>query len=450
MAGREWYGGDLDGIREHLDHIRGLGFSVVYLTPFFPAGSVHRYDASSFDRVDPLLGGDDALKALARACHEKGMRLMGDLTLNHTGSGHEWLRQARGNADSPERDFYMWRRYPDDYVAWMDVRSLPKLNWASRGLMNRMVRGPRSVAGRWLGGDEGLDGWRIDVANQTGRYGADDHNHEVAVAIRRTVEECTDGDGALIAEYMQDPARDLAGDGWQGVMNYSGFSRPVWTWLCDPDNSLEYMGLGVHFCRRDGADTMRSMREFLAHVPWKVAMSHWNNLDSHDTARIRTLVRDKRLVRVAIGLLMTFPGVPMTFAGDEQDAVGSTGEQSRVTMDWDSPDDRYEETSSVYRELLELRRRYSALRAGGLRWVGSTADMLGYLREDGESRLLVAASRVPDEHLIIDEELIGSEPPLLLFGQGRMTRVDGHRWLLTMPEPAICIWRLGNLPIPSW
>ena len=186
---------------------------------------------------------------------------------------------------------------------------------------------------------------------------------------------------------------------------------------------------------------MRSMREFLAHVPWKVAMSHWNNLDSHDTARIRTLVRDKRLVRVAIGLLMTFPGVPMTFAGDEQDAVGSTGEQSRVTMDWDSPDDRYEETSSVYRGLLELRRRYSALRAGGLRWVGSTADMLGYLREDGESRLLVAASRVPDEHLIIDEELIGSEPPLLLFGQGRMTRVEGHRWLLTMPEPAICIWR---------
>lgn len=449
MAGREWYGGDLDGIRSHLDHIQDMGFSVVYLTPFFPAGSVHRYDASSFDHVDPLLGGDEALNTLACACHDRGMRLMGDLTLNHTGSGHEWFHTAREDSDSPERGFYMWREYPDDYVAWMDVPSLPKLNWESQALLDRMVRGPRSVAGRWLGGKSGLDGWRIDVANQTGRYGADDFNHDVAVAIRRTVEERTGGDGALIAEYMQDPSHDLAGDGWQGVMNYAGFSRPVWTWLCDPGNSLEYMGLGVHFCRRDGVDTVRSMREFLAHIPWKVALSHWNNLDSHDTARIRTLIGDERLVRVAIGLLMTFPGVPMMFAGDEQGAVGSTGEQSRVTMDWESPRGRYEETSSIYRELLDLRRRYSCLRTGGLRWTGATADALGYLREDEGSRLLVTASRIPGGCLTIDAGLIGEKTPRLLFGEAGVRR-EGDHWLLTMPEPATCIWRLEDFPLPRW
>jgi alpha-glucosidase len=77
----------------------------VYLTPFFPATSTHRYDATSFDCVDPLLGGDAAFASLVRAVKTRGLRLVGDLTLNHTGSEHEWFLAALADGRSVERGF---------------------------------------------------------------------------------------------------------------------------------------------------------------------------------------------------------------------------------------------------------------------------------------------------------------------------------------------------------
>ena len=455
-SGRQWYGGDLDGIRSRLDYIRDLGFTTVYLTPFFTAGSVHRYDASTFRHVDPLLGGDEALASLARECHRKGLRLVGDLTLNHTGSGHEWFRRALADPDSPERKFYMWRSYPDDYVAWMGVPSLPKLDWSSRELRERMIDGPDSVVGRWLGGSDGLDGWRIDVANQTGRYGADDLNLQVARSVRETVDGCTGGDGVLIAEHMHDPQNDLDVNGWQGVMNYAGFSRPIWTWLCDPGNTIDYMGLGVNFCRRRGVDAVSSMREFLAHVSWKTALSHWNNLDSHDTARIATLIGDERLVAVAVGLLMAFPGVPMVFAGDECGAVGSTGEESRVSMDWESMEGTHgtQGTHAIavmetYRRLLGLRRACPALRSGGLRWAYADDDSFAFLREDADDRILVTASRTDGRRMRIDSGYIGSGRPRLLYGDGHVEDLPEGR-VFVHDRASVCLWRLDPLRVPHW
>ena len=87
----ELFGGDLRGVEQHLDHIASLGANALYLTPFFPAGSVHRYDATSFEHVDPLLGGDEALSSLLEAAHARDIRVIGDLTTNHVGIGHDWF-----------------------------------------------------------------------------------------------------------------------------------------------------------------------------------------------------------------------------------------------------------------------------------------------------------------------------------------------------------------------
>ncbi len=95
-ASREWYGGDLRGIAQRLDHVEALGANVVYLTPIFPAGSTHRYDAHALDRVDPLLGGDAALDELVRAAHGRGMRVVADLTTNHVGSGARLVPRGTG------------------------------------------------------------------------------------------------------------------------------------------------------------------------------------------------------------------------------------------------------------------------------------------------------------------------------------------------------------------
>ena len=202
---------------------------MIYLTPFFPATSTHRYDATTFDHVDPLLGGDETLRSLARAAHERGIRLLGDITLNHTGYRHEWFERARADAHAPERDFYYFDdSIPGGYESWLGHRTLPKLNWQSDELHARFSQ----VLRRYL--ELGLDGWRIDVANMVGRYRDLDLNRDVAKWTREQV-----GDALLVAEHGHDFRPDFAVRGWHGVMNYSGFMRPLWTWLLrdDPEPS---------------------------------------------------------------------------------------------------------------------------------------------------------------------------------------------------------------------
>ena len=117
----------------------------LYLTPFFPAESNHRYNASTFDRIDPLLGGDAAFARLADAAHARGMRLMGDLTTNHCGNTHEWFQAAVADPTSVEAGFYFFTQHPDQYAAWWDLPQMPIFDHRSPELRRRLYDGPDSV-----------------------------------------------------------------------------------------------------------------------------------------------------------------------------------------------------------------------------------------------------------------------------------------------------------------
>ncbi len=226
----EWFGGDLRGIEERLDHLTSLGVNVLYLTPVFPSESTHRYDATTFDAVDPLLGGDDAFVSLVAAAHARGMRVLGDLTTNHVGSGHEWFEAARADHE-PERGFFFFDdAYEHGYACWWGVPSLPKLDYGSEELRERMYAGSSSVVRRWLEQPYDLDGWRIDVANMTGRLGAADRLLEVAAGVRGAA-TAVRRDAVVVGEHAHDARSDLRLGAWHGTMNYTGFTRPVWAWL---------------------------------------------------------------------------------------------------------------------------------------------------------------------------------------------------------------------------
>ena len=255
-----------------------------------------------------MLGGDDAYARLSTAVHARGWRILGDLTTNHTGDTHEWFLDAATDPASERRTWYHFA--PDgSYECWMGWRSLPKLNHADPGARQAMVSGPDSVVARWLRPPFSVDGWRIDVANMTGRLGALDVNHAVAQDVRRTV-TAERPDGLVIGEHNHDATGDLDGDGWHGTMNYSGFAWPVWAWLRDPDSPARAFGRPVPVPRRSGRQVQRSLREWLASYGWRATSASWNVLGSHDSARIRTVVGDPAIHRVAAGLQFTLPGVP--------------------------------------------------------------------------------------------------------------------------------------------
>ncbi|GAB2622720.1 alpha-glycosidase [Paractinoplanes abujensis] len=420
-AVRVLHGGDLDGVARRLDHVTALGADTIYLTPFFPARSNHRYDASGFDRVDPLLGGDRALERLAAAARDRGVRLIGDLTTNHTGDAHPWF--------TSRPDFY----YPG--VSWLGVPSLPKLNWASAELREEF----RAVVRRWLSPPYGLSGWRIDVANMTARLGADDRNHEVAALLRAAVHEAR-ADGLLIAEHGHDATGDLDRDGWHGTMNYAGFTRPVWSWLRAETALFDGLGNPEELPVREASALVATMSAFAAQMSWRSWEASWSLLGSHDTARIRTVVGDAERQHVAAGLLFTLPGTPMVFAGDELGLTGGGNESARAPMPWDTPDSWDTKTLGRYRDLIALRRGSPALTRGGLRWVHADGDVLMFLRESRSQSVLVLAARASADRLKLTglppgttlENLYGGAPPLHI-------ETDGSA-VIDIAGPAVQVW----------
>ncbi len=437
----EYFGGDLWGVIERLDYIVSLGVGAIYLTPFFPAGSVHRYDATTFDRVDELLGGDEALIALVAAAHARGLKVFGDLTLNHSGNHHEWFLSAQAG-DTATRDFYTFDdSLPYGYECWFGIPSLPKFNYRSAELRRRLFEGPTSIMQKWLRAPYGLDGWRIDVAHMTGRQAAIDLNQEVARMARAAV-MAVGPEKVLVAEAFHDAGRDLPGDGWQGTMNYAAFVRPVWAWLRADDFPGEnWLGIPVEIPQFNGPQLVGTMRSIGACIPWRSLVASWTILSSHDTARIRTVSGSRPRHIAAATVAMTMPGVPMVFAGDELGAVGSWGEDSRTTHPWADEASWDHEFLGIYRDLIALRTGSVALAAGGMRWVQVTDDVIAYLRETAGDRLLIVVARNPLGEVSIPVGGFGITSATPLFGFTGTVVAD--EFLVTVDQAGGGIWRVS-------
>ena len=394
-TGTELYGGDLAGVEEHLDYVSDLGVNGIYFTPFFPARSNHRYDASSFTEVDPVLGGNKAMFRLVSAANKRKIRLLGDLTSNHCGAGHPWLAKAQRDKKSKERAYFYWdKSVKHGYVGWWGLASLPKLNFNSKALRKEMYEGKKSIVKQWLSPKYGMAGWRIDVGNMTGRLGADDMHDEVMHGIRKAMDEVKP-DAWLVAENGDFIASDLNGFGWHGAMNYQGFMRPVWNWInLNTTIGGGFQGLPFSMPKINGQQLVASMSSFNGSIPWRSLVASMVLLDSHDTARMRTVVLgDKKLHLTAMTLLLTYPGVPSIFAGDEIGLEGSSGEDSRRTFNWEDQSTWDTEFLNQVKELISLRKKHDAFINGGLRWVLVEDDCIAFLRESKKETILVFVSR---------------------------------------------------------
>lgn len=427
-TGVEFYGGDLWGVAQRLDHIQNLGATVVYLTPFFPARSNHRYDASTFSHVDPLLGGDAALSHLIDQAHSRNMKVVGDITLNHCGVAHVWFVRAR-QGDKKFRDFFTFDdKLPHGYQCWCGHASLPKFNYTSQALQEAMITGTDSVLRRWL--KFGLDGWRVDVANMSGRLGALDMTHDVARMARDVVMQ-EGAEKILIAEHNHDAGLDLRGDGWHGTMSYGTVARPVWAFVSDGTFDGVWFGNNTALRSYTGTQAVEAIKSFAATMPWRSWQHSWGLLGSHDTARIRTVAGTAERQLVAAALLMTLPGTPMLFAGDEIGARGSWGEDSRTTFPWDLQSEWDLSIFEHYRQLITLRKSRDALINGGLEWVHSDETSFSFIRRSAKDAVFIAAS---------NDACISSLA--LALGQHLVGQMKCERGQLVSDGPAFGVWAL--------
>lgn len=389
---RYFYGGDLAGIEARLDYLQQLGVTALYLNPIFKSGSNHKYDTEDYYQVDPHLGGDAALCSLRQAMTGRGMRLILDAVLNHTSFNHPWFNRfgqhstlgAFQSEHSPWRHWYSF--LPDNqYMSWKMHSSLPVLNLAEPEVQQQLYRAENSVLQHWLSPPYSIDGWRFDVAHMMGDGGGAQNNHAHFVAIRQAVKQRFP-DAYLFGEHFFEATDWLQGNEEDGAMNYFGFALPLRAWLAGLDVAYQPNPLSTD----EFADWLDQARQLL---PFDNQLAQFNLLDSHDTRRFLTLLNgDLARMKLAVALLLSYPGVPCIYYGDEIGLEGGSDPDCRRCFDWDEAHWQ-QDLWAHYQQWIALRHRRAELQSGAYQRLSSTGDMLVFARYLAQSALIIAVNR---------------------------------------------------------
>ncbi|WP_020619587.1 alpha-glycosidase [Paenibacillus daejeonensis] len=370
------FGGDLQGVLDHLDYLTELGITAIYLTPVFQAPSSHKYDTQDYYAVDPQFGSTELLQQLVGACHARGIRVMLDIVFNHTGRLFPPFQDVlEKEADSPYADWFHILQWSDReagmpmaYETFGYERDLPKLNMANRELANYLLE----VAEYWLKTTD-IDGFRLDVANEV--------DHHFWRRFRERV-KAIKPDAYILGEIFHDAMAWLGGDQLDAVMDY-----PV------RDIAIKFFS-SQHVDARMFADIIGQQ---LASYPQQVNEAALQLLGSHDTPRLLTLCGGSmEKLKLAVLFQFTYIGAPCIYYGDEIGMSGENDPDNRRCMIWDT-EMQNQELFGFYQEMIAMRKAYPALRSGQIRFLYAPPGgyELAYERSLGEERLLIAMNVAP-------------------------------------------------------
>lgn len=455
----EFYGGDLEGVRQKLDYLSELGIEVIYFNPLFVSPSNHKYDTQDYDYIDPHYGkivvdegellkeGDgnnqnagryisrvtdkrnleasnEFFAEFVREAHARGIRVILDGVFNHCGSFNKWMDRekiyqkgdgyepgAYSSKESPYNNFFNFKdseAWPDNssYEGWWDYETLPKLNYEeSEELHDDILR----IAAKWVSAPYFADGWRLDVAADLGQ--TPEYNHQFWQEFRETVKKANP-EAVILAEHYGDPREWLGGDQWDTVMNYDAFMEPV-TWFLT--------GMEKHSEEFDEKklgnieDFEESMKHYMASFLTPSLQCAMNELSNHDHSRFLTRTNhkagkaeklgtaaaeegiSKAVLREAVVIQMTWPGAPTVYYGDEAGVCGFTDPDNRRTYPWGNED---KDLIRFHRDIIRIHKENSALRTGSVKFLKGEENLLCYGRFNREQQLVILVNNAETERRV--------------------------------------------------
>lgn len=378
----QYFGGDLQGIRDHLDHLDSLGVTLLYLNPFFSSGSAHGYDIWDHLAVEPSFGDEALLRTLVDEARARGIRLMWDFVPNHVGVGHAAFQDVlRTGGGSPALDWFTFKvplsqvrvGNADHYATFAGAGAMPKLDTANPAVREYLLGAVR----KWTA--FGFAGIRVDVP------------FEVTDAPRffrefRRTAKALDSNVYLVAELWEQGPEWVRGDRFDARMNYA-VGQDV----------IERFVMGAI----TGDSAQRMMARIYAGDPEAASAMQFNVIATHDNARLLTkmggggrgaaataMARARQ--RLASAMLFALPGVPVTFQGDECAFLGTggggSGEANRYPMQWAQCDPAM---TAHYAALGALKATEPALRSAAFREGQAQGALLAWARgEPGPGELL--------------------------------------------------------------
>lgn len=463
------YGGDLQGVLDQLDYLADLGITAIYFNPLFYARSLHKYDGNSFHHIDPHFGPDPAgdfelmkqetddpaswkwtaadqlFLQLIHQARQRGIRIVLDGVFNHTGRDFfAFADIVRHQQQSRYVDWYNVRTFDDPntpksefaYDGWWGIDTLPEFATSAQG--QDLHPGPKAYifncTRRWMDPNsdgnptDGIDGWRLDVANEVpNAFWRDWH------ALVRSINPAA----YTVAEIWDEASGYLADCQFSATMNYHGFAFPAKGFLID--NRISANQFADLYASRSQMHT------------GSVQFGLLNLLDSHDTDRLASMIinarrqrdylrpdrfdydvgdvvsprhtrdydvsapttEDRQVQKLVSLFQFTVPGPPMLYYGTESGMDGADDPDDRMPMVWKDlhyeprsigPDGRQLPTQEVgfnqaihqfYRDLIQLRNQQIALRRGAMKivWADDGQQSLLWTRQLGNEILLVALNR---------------------------------------------------------
>lgn len=372
----DFYNGDLKGIESKVDYFKELGVDLLYLNPITCSRTVHRFDSTDFFHVDEKLGGDKALISLIDTMHKNGIKVIVDISINHTSSDSPWLKKALEDRKSIYNSFYVIDENGRPRF-WQGVPTLVQLNYKSHTLRGRIYSDYDSALKKFLRPPFNQDGWRLDVAPEVARYDDIQLCQEIWRDVRKNLKSVKK-DCYLVAEEWDDASDYLRGDMWDGTMNYFGCGRPIRSWLGERDRFLS-SGWGHSpecECMWDSYEMVSALKDGISSCYNQMSFFQMNLFDSHDTPRLHNnlAIYDKDLYLGSLLVLYFLPGMPNIYYGDEISLSGQMGsvEGSRYPMQWDRSKWDFD-TFLFYKKLGKLRK---------LRWLAYSAFDIQVLDKD--------------------------------------------------------------------
>ncbi len=394
-----FFGGTLWGIRDKLPYLASLGVTTLYLSPIFDSPSNHKYDTADYMKVDPMFGGEEALRALIQAAAEHRIGIILDGVFNHTGADSIYFNKfgkydsigACQSTDSPYYPWYDFQSYPHAYTSWWGIDILPRIHPDVPACGDYFIR-QNGVIRHYA--RMGIRGFRLDVA--------DELSDTFLSKIKNALTEEAPG-SVLYGEVWEDASNKIAygmrkkyflGKELDGVMNY-----PV------------REGLIAYFTSADTGPLSYALREVTEHAPERILHAQMNLLGTHDTVRILTALGGKEAgnrsnaelsvacmtareracgiarLKMAYTVLATLPGVPSIYYGDEAGLEGYSDPFNRRPFPWGRED---EDLCRYYKKIGRIRRKNPVYKTGAFRLLSLNEDALIFARfTDSEAYVTV-------------------------------------------------------------
>ena len=314
-----FFGGDLQGIIDHLDYLHDLGITGLYLCPIFESPSNHKYNTTDYFEIDRHFGDKETFRKLVDEAHQRGMKIMLDAVFNHIGDqSPQWQDVLKHGENSAYKDWFHVQEFPVTKDKLGNPRKLPYHTFAFESYMPKLnTANPQvrdyllSVATYWIEHFD-IDAWRLDVANEV--------DHQFWRDFRKAV-LAKKPDLYILGEVWHTSQPWLKGDEFHAVMNY-----PL------SDSIKDYFLRGV----KKTSQFIDEINSQSMYYRQQISEVMFNLLDSHDTERILTTAKGNvQLVKSALACLFLQRGTPCFYYGTELELAGGSDPDCRRVMPWE-------------------------------------------------------------------------------------------------------------------